>query len=358
MTSTVQRVDEGVVAGDALALSATLIPPAPFEPGEALALVAATGAIDSFDRVSPLRDRLERAVALDGLPFLLSVEAVATEYDAPGLRLVVRAADGAPPPDDSALDLAKSWVTRRFGLDTDMTAMRAVLETSAQGAFLLSRCWPTRPPGLADPWSCLLTAIIGSRIYPGLSTKLQTALATTFGRTASFDGQEFLLYPSVEQLAALLPGDLLDLKFSRQKASYLPAIAQDMLAKPDRYDWDHLRALPGPEAVAILDELHGVGPWTASYVALRGLMHPDVFIDDPGLRHIVAPDVANPDHLSADEMIERTEVFAPYRSFACHYAYMVRFGSTPATASESEVEAQPAAPKKPRRKPILPRERL
>jgi len=346
MTSEVRCIDEGVVYDDNLARVVTLVPAAPFDADVALTLVFETGATDSFDRVSPLKDRLDRVVALDDKPFLISVEAAASGYDAPGLRVTVRAADGAPAPDDRTMDLATTWTTRRFTLDTDMAAVRAVLGTNAQGAFLLERCWPLRPPGLADPWSCLLTSIISSRIYPGLSTRLQTALATTYGLTATFGGAEHALYPSVEQLAAVTPGDLLDLKFSRQKASYLPAIAQDMQAKPERYDWDRLRALPGAEAVAILRELHGVGPWTASYVALRGLKHPDVFIDEGGLRRIVAPDVANPDDLTAEEMVERTAVYAPYRSFACHYAYMVRFGS--AREAEDLPEAPPAPTKKPR----------
>ncbi len=350
MTSDVRRIDEGVVYDDPLAKAMTLIPKAPFDPVVALTLVADTGATDSFDHVSPSKDHLGRALALNGLPFLISVEAVAAAYDAPGLRVSVRAADGAPPPDDAVMDLAAIWATRRFALDVDMAAVRAALGTSAQGAFLLERCWPLRPPGLADPWSCLLTSIIGSRIYPGLSIKLQTALATAYGQTAAFADEEHLIYPSVEQLAAVTPGDLLDLKFSRQKASYLPAIAQDMLAKPERYDWDHLRALPGVEAVAILKELHGVGPWTAGYVALRGLKHPDVFIDEAALRRLVAPDVANPDDLTAEEMIERTEVYAPYRSFACHYAYMVRFGSAREPEGEREALAPAVPAKKPRQK--------
>jgi AraC family transcriptional regulator, regulatory protein of adaptative response / DNA-3-methyladenine glycosylase II len=40
------------------------------------------------------------------------------------------------------------------------------------------------------------------------------------------------------------------------------------------------------EALAVLGEIPGVGPWTTSYVAMRALGDPDVFLPgDVGIRH-------------------------------------------------------------------------
>ena len=348
MALPVRQHDEGLAVGDPLARGVLLVPQPPFDPHDLVSRLVGSSATDPFDLVSPASDRVERVVPLGDRPFLLAVEAAESGPGPDGLRLMVRAEDGDTAPDTTHLDLAAAWATRRFSLDADMAAVCKALEATPHGAYLVKRCWPLRPPGLADPWSCLLSAIIGSRIYPGLSVRLQMALAATYGRTATFAGREYTLFPSVQQVASIAPGDLLDLKFSRQKASYLPAIAHDMLATPARYAWDRLLTLPGPEAVSVLDELHGVGPWTAGYVALRGLKHPDVFIDDPSLRRIVAPDVEHPEDLTPDEYMTRTSVYAPYRSFACHYAFMIRFGGDE-SAQDAASSPPPAPVKKPKR---------
>ncbi len=306
--------------------SALLVPGSPFDPFEALRLLKETGATDVFDHLAPKNDRLERAVLLDGAASLMCLEPDRAEDGSPAFRLTLRSCNGTPPPGEHELARAAALVGRRFALDTDLQAVRVTLEKHPVGAYLVKRCWPMRVPGLADPWSCLLSTIISSRIYTPLARRLEESLARTYGRTLQIGERELAIYPTAEQVAALEPGDLLKLQFSRQKASYLPAIGRAFTMHADVYDWERLRGLPGAEAVQVLDDLHGVGPWIAGYVALRGLMHGDIFLDDPAVRPIVAPEVEHPEKLSAAEIQSSVAHFAPHRSFACLYAYMVHFG--------------------------------
>jgi len=65
--------------------------------------------------------------------------------------------------------------------------------------------------------------------------------------------------------------------------------------------------------------LPGVGPWTASYVALRGLGDPDVFLaTDLGVRHALTALGADARPAAAERLAER---WAPYRTYALHHLW-------------------------------------
>lgn len=62
---------------------------------------------------------------------------------------------------------------------------------------------------------------------------------------------------------------------TRQKSAYLVALAADLEA--GKLDLGRLAELPDDEAIAALDALHGIGPWTAHCYLLFALRRPDVF---------------------------------------------------------------------------------
>ncbi len=59
--------------------------------------------------------------------------------------------------------------------------------------------------------------------------------------------------------------------------------------------------------------VRGIGPWTADYVVMRGLGHPDRFLDtDLGVRHALARLGVGAD---------RSSDWAPWRSYAVHHLW-------------------------------------
>ena len=60
-------------------------------------------------------------------------------------------------------------------------------------------------------------------------------------------------------------------------------------------------------------DVPGIGPWTAGYVAMRGLGDPDVFLPtDLGVRAGLAALGVGPDH---------AERWRPWRSYALHHLW-------------------------------------
>jgi AraC family transcriptional regulator of adaptative response / DNA-3-methyladenine glycosylase II len=74
----------------------------------------------------------------------------------------------------------------------------------------------------------------------------------------------------------------------------------------------HVDADPAVAREQLL-RLRGIGPWTADYVVMRGLGHPDMFLEaDLGVRHALAV-------LGVEA--DRACGWAPWRSYAVHHLW-------------------------------------
>jgi DNA-3-methyladenine glycosylase II len=148
-----------------------------------------------------------------------------------------------------------------------------------------------------------------------------------FGPRARFNGEWVYFYPYPDVLAEVPPDQLRPLSFSRQKADYLPSIGDSVAANPDTYDWTRLRHTAPEETITALLELHGVGKWTAHYVAMRGIAHPDIFVDEATIRKAVGIGSGLGEKINDSTFQKLTSVYAPYRTFACYYAYMAYYNA-------------------------------
>jgi 3-methyladenine DNA glycosylase/8-oxoguanine DNA glycosylase len=288
---------------------------------ESLRASGANDILDTFGQADGA-EWLERPVRLGEHPFLLRLTSVPAQEGVIDLTLLADDQSGDIPQEEQVRQ-AIEFASRRFWWELDMAAVRETLSVNDYGRDLIARYWPMRPANLAGPWEGLLRTVISNQIYPGLAVRLQRALLDFYSESSAvFLGKSYKFYPPVERVAEIMPDDLLGLRFSRQKARYIPGLAQKLLDQPERYDWQRLKELPGVEAVATLDELPGVGPWTAHYVAMRGLPHADIFVDEAGLRKTLAVGFDRPPDISAEEAANLAAPFAPFRSLACYYSYM------------------------------------
>jgi AraC family transcriptional regulator of adaptative response / DNA-3-methyladenine glycosylase II len=77
--------------------------------------------------------------------------------------------------------------------------------------------------------------------------------------------------------------------------------------------------------------LPGIGPWTADYVAMRALAHPDVFLPtDIGVRNALAGLGVDPVATVAD-----SDRWRPWRSYALMHLWNTLMPAAPAATKES-----------------------
>jgi AraC family transcriptional regulator of adaptative response / DNA-3-methyladenine glycosylase II len=187
---------------------------------------------------------------------------------------------------------------RLFDLDADPIAVDGTLGTDGALAEMVRTEPGVRVPRAVDGFEMAVRAIVGQQVSVASARTTLTRLL----KHAGSDG-----FPTAATVA-----DLPDEAFG------MPAVRrQTIRALAERVADGKLDLEPGTdreETVARLQEVPGIGAWTAGYVAMRAIGDPDVFLPTDlavrrGARALGLPDT--PSRLAA-----HAEQWRPWRSYA------------------------------------------
>jgi AraC family transcriptional regulator of adaptative response / DNA-3-methyladenine glycosylase II len=225
-------------------------------------------------------------------------------------RLVVHLHADAPA--DSLLPLV-GRVRQLFDLDADPDAIASHLQTDARLAPIIAARPGLRVAGAWDGFELAVRAILGQQVSVRAATTLIGRVATEFGEPlpaslqAPAELQRFFPLPRVLARAPLERCGI-----TRARAAAIRALAAAIAGGELALDGSR-----GSEAEA-LEQLPGVGPWTAAYVALRALREPDAFpVTDLGLRRAFAQLAeSSPQPASASTLARAAEAWRPWRGYA------------------------------------------
>jgi AraC family transcriptional regulator of adaptative response / DNA-3-methyladenine glycosylase II len=219
----------------------------------------------------------------------------------------------------AAASLIVGRVRRLFDLDADPARIGAHLGRDPRLARLVRRRPGLRVPRAFDTAELAARAVLGQQVTVAAARTLAGRLARALGDSiqtpfASLDR----LWPTPAQIARSSAAALVAIPLTRARAGALgqlmTAIAEGKLSLEET-DADASEA--GIErTLAKLVELPGIGPWTAHYIAMRGLAWSDAFPEgDLVLRKALGGATARACRTEAER-------WRPYRSYAALHLWM------------------------------------
>lgn len=210
-------------------------------------------------------------------------------------------------PDAEAI---RQQTARILSLDVDG---RDLLEVGQRDpvAGRLMRDYPgLRPVCFYSPYEAGVWAIMSHRIQMRQAAAIKARLAAAYGELVSVHGEPMRAFPSPRALLDLadFPG-LFDPKPARIAALARAALSGGL-------DASTLRSLPDAAALAHLQTLPGIGPFSAELILLRGAGHPDYLsLLEPRFRRAVGRAYAL-DHDPTDADLQRiSDNWRPYRTW-------------------------------------------
>lgn len=164
-----------------------------------------------------------------------------------------------------------------------------------------------RVPGSWDRFELCVRAVLGQQVSVAAARTLTQRLVERCDhRLPDADGKAVLLFPNAE---AIVSCSLDKLGLTGQRINTLKALSEAVVSGAvnlNRADTEHTDAA--------LAQLPGMGPWTRSYIQLRGLKNPDAFpAGDIVLRKALSSDTSP---LSAREAENRSQAWRPWRAYA------------------------------------------
>lgn len=230
-------------------------------------------------------------------------------------------------------------VRRMFDLDADPRAIADVLSRDARLRALLRKRPGLRLPSGWDGFEIALRAVVGQQVSVAAARTVTARIAERFGTPLPESFAAMGLHHAFPSPDALAEADLAGIGLPAARAAAIRAIATAVV--DGRIDFRPERRLD--DFVARWTALPGIGPWTAQYIALRALGHPDAFpAEDLVLQRQVA---ANGDRLTAKALLARAESWRPWRAYAVIQLWRdASLASTPApsTSRKSTPRRTPA----------------
>jgi AraC family transcriptional regulator, regulatory protein of adaptative response / DNA-3-methyladenine glycosylase II len=295
-------------SGPALAMTVRLAVRQPFDGACVLAFLGsrAIPGVESWDG-----NAYRRSLDLPGGHGLVTVRARSDGIDAH--FDLASSADLAP---------AVQRVRRLLDLDGDPVAVDETLCRDRVLAPLIRRSPGRRAPASVDAFESVVRAVIGQqvsvagartvagRLVSALGAPLAVAVGPTLDGTGPGvevpDASVTHVFPNPTQFV-VAPDDLFAMPASRRDT------IRRVAAATAGGDLDlHVGVDPDAAHRQLLG-FRGIGPWTADYVVMRGLGHPDVFLThDLGVRHAL-------DRLGLDASVAPR--WSPWRSYAVHHLW-------------------------------------
>jgi AraC family transcriptional regulator of adaptative response / DNA-3-methyladenine glycosylase II len=197
-------------------------------------------------------------------------------------------------------------------LDADPVAVGHHLQADPVLGRLARRAPGLRVPGCVDPHELAVRAVVGQQVSVasarGVLARLVAEHGTRLPVPQALEGGSLThCFPDMATIAAVDPDRLpLPRRRARTLVTLAEAVATGTLTLDVGSDVEATRSS--------LRTILGVGQWTADYVAVRGLGHPDVMLSgDLGVRHAMAR-LGLPSTPAAVDEIARA--WRPWRSYA------------------------------------------
>ncbi len=184
--------------------------------------------------------------------------------------------ESAQPITDEARAAVAHRCTAHLGLEDDLTEFYALGRQDEAFRPVVERLYGYHQVRFPSPFELLCWAILCQRIPMPVARSMKQRLMAEFDNSALVDGRPLPAFPDLDQLLTLSEARFAELIGNARKASYLFGAVRrwaeldDSTLQTDDYDAvrDRLLSIPG------------IGPWSATFLLIRGLgrterMYPD-----------------------------------------------------------------------------------
>ncbi len=225
-------------------------------------------------------------------------------FDEPNHALLARVEFGDP----RSLFFITERIRAMFDLNADWASIANGLKTDPQLACCMKAHPGLRVPGCWNGFELAVRAILGQQISVKGASTLSGRLAAKFGRPFTGPAGITRIFPSPEIIAR---SRIAAIGLPKSRAETIRSLA--CAVTDGRIDFENV--LDATEFRVRLQEIPGIGKWTAEYVAMRALGEPDAFPSgDLGLLRALG--LSNP-----RELEHRAEAWRPWRAYAAMHLW-------------------------------------
>lgn len=218
-------------------------------------------------------------------------------------------------PDQEKLPLVVKTVEQIFDLNAPADKIDQHLIKDRLLSSLVAQRPGIRVPGSFNPFELCIRAIIGQQISVKGATTLIGRIAQRFGKKLASQNAFGLkyLFPGPEKL---VDANFEGIGLTNARVATIRQLSTAVLDNRVKF---HLDADPARLRKALLD-IKGIGEWTAQYILMRTIKHPDAMpFTDLGLLKAISTD-GNP--ATEKQLKEISIPWKPWRAYAAMHLWL------------------------------------
>jgi DNA-3-methyladenine glycosylase II len=206
-----------------------------------------------------------------------------------------------------------------FNLHFDLCEFYKDVENDPVMRQIAQRLYGLKNPTTPTVFESLVDSIVEQQISIKVAVTIEHRLAKKFGETLTIDGDTYYVYPTPQNIAAASIDEVRQVGLSMRKAEYILNAAK--LIVDGELNLEEMKIEKNPERIiAELDEIRGIGVWTAELTMLRGMQKLDAFpADDFGIRRVISRYYCGGKPIKAAEAREIAKAWGNWKGLAAYY---------------------------------------
>jgi DNA-3-methyladenine glycosylase II len=259
--------------------------------------------------------RFWQVIRVNGKLLLITVEA-ASAIDEPKVSVEMKSNVEVTAEDAKK---AEETVNALFSLDLDLKPFYEAVKGDKTMARLTRELWGLKIPTTPTVFEALVDSIVEQQISLKVANSIENRIIKRFGESLDLDGSLYFAYPTPQQLALVSVEEFRQCGLSLRKGEYIKEAAK--LITEGKLDLEKLKNRENSEQIIWeLDQIRGIGVWTAELAILRGMQRLDALpADDLGLRRVISRYYRGGKVISSAEARQIAERWGKWKGLAAYY---------------------------------------
>jgi DNA-3-methyladenine glycosylase II len=214
---------------------------------------------------------------------------------------------------------AEDIVNFLFSLDFDLKPFYERVKEDKIMASLTSELWGLKSPTTQTVFEALVDSIVEQQISLKVANAIENKITKKFGDTLNLEGDTYFAYSTPQKLASAQTEELRQCGLSFRKGEYIKEVAS--LIMEGKLNFEKISNYESSEQIIReLDEIRGIGVWTAELTMLRGMQRREALpADDLGLRRVISQYYFGGKKISSAEAREIAEAWGEWKGLAAYY---------------------------------------
>ncbi len=219
---------------------------------------------------------------------------------------------------DSAERMVTAFLASLLGLNVDLTAFYSLAKEDVKLKPLVERFLGVKPPRFPTIFEGIVNGITFQQISLAAGFRFLDKLSQKFGATLGGLGYPAFAFPRPEDLAFQTIEDIKGLGYTTNKARAIVELSRSIVN--GERNLEEVNSMRDEEASLFLDEIRGVGRWTAEYTLLRSLGRINIYPgDDVGARNKLKRWLGIEETLSYDSIRRILSKYDPFSGMIYFY---------------------------------------